>query len=68
MSTIRKTCTIEFKAKVVREILKEEKSLSQIASEYATHVNVIFRWYKTDDEYLFGRIFKEATGTSVTSR
>jgi transposase-like protein len=44
MSTIRKTYTAEFKAKVVREILKEEKSLSQIASEYATHVNVISRW------------------------
>ena len=44
MPTVRKAYTAEFKAKVVREILKEEKSLSQIASEYATHVNVISRW------------------------
>jgi transposase-like protein len=44
MTTIRKTYTAEFKAKVVREILKEEKSLSQIASEYGTHTNVISRW------------------------
>jgi transposase-like protein len=29
----------------VREILKEEKTLSQIASEYETHVNVISRWW-----------------------
>lgn len=43
MSISRKNYTAEFKAKVVREILREEKSLSQIASEYATHVNVISR-------------------------
>lgn len=30
--------------KVVREILREEKMFSQIASEYATHANVISRW------------------------
>jgi transposase-like protein len=44
MTTIRKTYTTEFKVKVVREILREEKSLSQIASEYGTHTNVISRW------------------------
>lgn len=44
MTTIRKTYTTEFKVKVVKEILREEKSLSQIASEYGTHVNVISRW------------------------
>lgn len=44
MKTIRKTYTTEFKVKVVREILREEKSLSQIASEYGTHTNVISRW------------------------
>jgi transposase len=44
MTTIRKTYTTEFKVKVVREILREEKSLSQIASEYRTHTNVISRW------------------------
>ncbi|GHO78170.1 transposase [Ktedonobacter sp. SOSP1-85] len=44
MSVIRKTYTTEFKMKVVREILREEKTLSQIASEYGTHANVISRW------------------------
>ena len=44
MTTVRKTYTTEFKVKVVREILREEKSLSQIASEYGTHTNVISRW------------------------
>jgi transposase-like protein len=31
MQNIRKAYTAEFKAKVVKEILKEEKTLSQIA-------------------------------------
>jgi transposase-like protein len=44
MQPIRKSYTAEFKAKVVREILREEKTLTQIASEYGTHVNVITRW------------------------
>ncbi|WP_201394312.1 transposase [Ktedonobacter sp. SOSP1-85] len=44
MAPVRKTYTTEFKIKVVKEILREEKSLSQIASEYGTHVNVISRW------------------------
>jgi putative transposase len=44
MSVIRKSYTVEFKTKVVREILREEKTLSQIASEYGTHTNVISRW------------------------
>ncbi len=44
MQNLRKTYTAEFKTKVVKEILREEKTLSQIASEYETHVNVISRW------------------------
>ena len=44
MSVIRKSYTVEFKTKVVREILREEKTLSHIASEYGTHTNVISRW------------------------
>lgn len=44
MSIIRKSYTAEFKTQVVREILREEKTLSQIASEYGIHTNVITRW------------------------
>ena len=40
MATIRKTYSTEFKVKVVMEILREEKSLSQIASGYGTHTPV----------------------------
>lgn len=41
---MRKSYSPEFKAKVVREILKEEKTLSQIASEYEIHPNMAGQW------------------------
>lgn len=34
----------EFKAKVVLEILREEKSISELASEHGIHPNVLQRW------------------------
>ncbi len=33
-----------FKAEIVKEILKEEKSLSQISSEYKVHPTQLNRW------------------------
>lgn len=44
MTTIRRTFTPEQKAQIVLEILKEEKSISQLASEYGIHPNVLHRW------------------------
>lgn len=41
-----KTYTGEFKTKVVLEILKEEKTISQIASEYEIHPNQLIKWKK----------------------
>jgi putative transposase len=35
--SVRKQYSPEFKSKVVLEILKEEKTLSQISSEYGVH-------------------------------
>lgn len=43
MTTIRKTETTEFQVRGVNEILREATSLSQIASEYGTHVHVLSR-------------------------
>jgi transposase len=34
---MRKQYTAAFKAKVVQDLLKEEKTLAQIASEYEVH-------------------------------
>ncbi len=36
--------TAAFKAKVVLELLKEEKSLAQLAAEYKIHPNVLREW------------------------
>jgi transposase len=41
---MRKRHTAAFKAKVVQEALKEEKTLAQIASEQGIHPNQISAW------------------------
>lgn len=44
MPTPRRTFTPEEKARIVLDILKEEKSVSQIASEAGIHANVLNSW------------------------
>ncbi|AIQ11225.1 transposase [Paenibacillus durus] len=44
MPTSRRTFTPEEKARIVLEILREEKSISQLASEEGIHPNVLNRW------------------------
>jgi putative transposase len=41
---MRKHHSSAFKAQVVRELLKEEKSISQLATEYDVHPNQLYRW------------------------
>ena len=41
---MRKSYSPEFKAKVVRAVLREEKTLSQIAAEYEIHPNQVSQW------------------------
>ncbi|WXJ78266.1 hypothetical protein MTMBA_03330 [Moorella thermoacetica] len=48
----RKHYPAELKAKIVLEILKEEKSIAQIASEYGIHPSVLNRWRNTAVEKL----------------
>lgn len=40
----RNNYTAEFKSKVVLELLREEKTVSQVATEYGVHPNLISRW------------------------
>jgi len=40
----RKQYTADFKAKVAKEMLKEEKTVGQLASEYEVHSNMLYRW------------------------
>lgn len=49
---MRKKHTSEFKSKVVLEILKEEKTLAQIAAEFGVHPNQLSKWKKDALELL----------------
>ena len=40
----RKKYTPEFKAQMVLHILREEKSISQLSSEYGIHPSQLMRW------------------------
>jgi transposase len=40
----RKHYTADFKAKIVKEMLKEDKTVGQIAAEYEVHSNMLYRW------------------------
>lgn len=44
MTTSRRKFSPEEKARIVLEILKEEKTVSQIATEEGIHTNVLTRW------------------------
>jgi len=41
---MRKKYTTKKKAQIVLEILKEERSIAQIASEYGIHPNQLYKW------------------------
>ncbi|WP_445684484.1 transposase [Weizmannia sp. FSL W8-0401] len=41
---MRKSYTPEFKTQVVLEVLKEEKTMNEIASAHGIHVNQIRQW------------------------
>ena len=46
MGAIRRRHSASFKAKVALEAVKEEKTISQLASEYEVHPNHIRQWKK----------------------
>lgn len=41
---MRKRYTAALKAQVVQDLLKEQKTFSQIAAEYSVHPNQLYRW------------------------
>lgn len=41
---MRKTYSAEFKARVVRDVLREDKTLSQVASAHGVHPNLVAQW------------------------
>lgn len=44
MTPTRKTYSASFKAEVVREILREQRSISQIAAQHGIHPNQLYLW------------------------
>ena len=44
MTTMRKRHSASFKAKIVQELLKEEKSVTQLAAEHGIHPNQLRDW------------------------
>jgi transposase-like protein len=51
---MRKRYTPTYKAQVVRELLKEEKTLAQVAAEYGGHPTQLIKWRTTALEGLPG--------------
>ena len=41
---MRKTYSAEFKARVVRDVLREDKTLNQVASAHGVHPNLAAPW------------------------
>ncbi|MDQ0220338.1 putative transposase [Peribacillus cavernae] len=56
MSNTRRKFNPEEKARIVLEILKEEKSVSQLTSEQGIHTNVLNRW-KSEAVQNFSQLF-----------
>jgi len=54
----RKNCTVNQKAQIVLEMLREDKSVAQIASENSIHPNQLHRWKKQALEN-FPQLFEE---------
>ena len=55
---MKKHYTTEQKAKIVLEILKEERTIAQIASEQSIHPNQLYKWKNLAIEKLPG-IFED---------
>jgi transposase len=43
-NAMRNSYSPEFKAKVVREVLREDKTLSQVAAAHGLHPNLVSQW------------------------
>ena len=65
--TKRKTYTAAFKAKVVLELLREEKPLAQVAAEYQVHPSQLRKWKQRAVEHL-PRLFADSKRDQAQQR
>ena len=77
MGSLRKRYPIELKVKLVLEILKEEKSVTQLASEHKIHYSQLLKWKKQVKEVICslrkqenfeGAIFTDTMGGRMDGR
>jgi len=64
---MRKQYTAAYKARIVQELLKEEKTLAQIASEYEVHPTQLKNWRAIALEGL-PDLFEKQDGTAELRR
>src|SRR5215472_9604228 len=65
---MRKQYTAAFKARVVQELLKEEKTLAQLASEYEVHPTQLKSWRAVALEGLPGLFEKQEKTADLPAR
>jgi transposase-like protein len=63
----KKQYTAEFKAKIVKEILREKKTISQLSSEYGIHPSQLYKWR---DHALAGlpSLFNDQSGKALAEK
>jgi transposase len=64
---MRKRYTATFKAQVVRELLKEEKTLAQLAAEHGVHPTQLIKWRATTLEGLPSLFTRQDSTTALTA-
>ena len=64
---MRKRYTAKKKAQIVLEILREERSIAQIATEYGIHPNQLYKWRAQALEEL-PRLFEDERKTEKALR
>jgi transposase len=64
---MRKRYTPTFKAQVVQELLKQEKTLPQLAAEYGVHPTQLVTWRTTALEGLPSLFIKQDSTAALTA-
>lgn len=64
---MRKSYAADFKARVVLELLKEEKTMAELASEHGVHATMLHRWRKAAVEAL-PEVFREGAKEAARQR
>jgi transposase-like protein len=65
--TNRKQYTAAFKAQIVQQVLREDKTLAQIAAEHGVHPNQISQWKATALQEL-PTIFERGNGAQAAEK